>query len=49
MQTPTMAWLFIAVYLVIFLDRFWSEEYGDPLYMGTERCFRIKDDKELLN
>jgi len=31
------------------LDGFWSEEYGDPLHLGTERCFRIKDAKELLN
>jgi len=31
------------------LDGFWSEKYGDPLYMGTERCFRIKDANELLN
>ncbi|RXP54528.1 hypothetical protein EC396_09100 [Lutibacter sp. HS1-25] len=31
------------------LDGFWSEEYGDPLNLGTERCFRIKDKKELLN
>lgn len=31
------------------LDGFWSEEYGDPLYLGSERCFRIKDKKELVN
>ena len=31
------------------LDGFWSEKYGDPLYLGTERCFRIKEQKELLN
>lgn len=31
------------------LDGFWSEKYGDPLHLGTERCFRIKDDKELFN
>ncbi|MDV7187428.1 hypothetical protein R3X25_09060 [Lutibacter sp. TH_r2] len=31
------------------LEGFWSEEFGDPLYLGEERCFRIKDEKELLN
>ena len=31
------------------LDGFWSEEYGDPLHLGSERCFRIKDTHELLN
>ncbi len=31
------------------LDGFWSEEHGDPLYLGSERCFRIKEKKELLN
>ena len=31
------------------LDGFWSEEYGDPHYLGTERCFRIENVKELLN
>ena len=31
------------------LDGFWSEKHGDPLYLGEERCFRIKDKKELLN
>ena len=25
------------------LDGFWSEEYGDPLHLGAERCFRIKE------
>ena len=25
------------------LDGFWSEKHGDPLYLGTERCFRISD------
>jgi len=23
------------------LDGFWSEEYGDPKFLGSERCFRI--------
>lgn len=31
------------------LDGFWSEEFGDPLHLGSERCFRIKDENELLN
>ncbi|MDX6746296.1 hypothetical protein SHK09_05775 [Polaribacter sp. PL03] len=30
------------------LDGFWSEEYGNPLYLGEERCFRIKEN-ELIN
>jgi len=24
------------------LDGFWSEKHGDPLYLGEERCFRVK-------
>ena len=31
------------------LDGFWSEKHGDPLYLGSERCFRMKEEKELLN
>ena len=31
------------------LDGFWSEKYGNPLFLGEERCFRIKDEKQLLN
>ncbi|MUU78317.1 hypothetical protein [Winogradskyella endarachnes] len=23
------------------LDGFWSEKHGNPLYLGSERCFRI--------
>lgn len=31
-------------------DGFWSEKHGNPLYLGEERCFRIKiNQKELLN
>jgi len=26
------------------LEGFWSEEYGNPKYLGSERCFRIKKD-----
>jgi hypothetical protein len=26
------------------LDGFWSEEFGDPKYIGTEQCFRIKNE-----
>lgn len=29
------------------LEGFWSEEYGDPNFLGSENCFRIKD--EFLN
>lgn len=31
------------------LDGFWSEKHGDPLYLGTERGFKIKEKEELLN
>ncbi|WP_054850644.1 hypothetical protein [Olleya sp. ITB9] len=24
------------------LEGFWSEKHGNPLYLGEERCFRIK-------
>jgi len=25
------------------LDGFWSEKHGNPLYLGEERCFRVKE------
>lgn len=31
------------------LDGFWSEKHGNPLYLGEERCFRIKNSNELVN
>jgi hypothetical protein len=30
------------------LDGFWSEKYGNPLFLGEERCFRLKEEA-LLN
>ena len=30
------------------LDGFWSEEFGNPLFLGEERCFRVKEN-ELIN
>lgn len=30
-------------------DGFWSEDHGNPLYLGEERCFRIKETLETLN
>lgn len=30
------------------LDGFWSEKHGNPLFLGKERCFRIKEN-EVLN
>ncbi|OMP30015.1 hypothetical protein [Mangrovimonas sp. DI 80] len=42
----------VAVYRCIsadVLDGFWSEKHGNPLYLGEEHCFRIKDKKELVN
>ncbi|MCG1037766.1 hypothetical protein [Polaribacter sargassicola] len=31
------------------LEGFWSEEFGDPKFLGTENCFRVTDSKNLLN
>jgi len=31
------------------LDGFWSEEYGNPAYLGKERCFKIKDTTTIIN
>ncbi|AOW19593.1 hypothetical protein [Urechidicola croceus] len=31
------------------LDGFWSEKHGNPLFLGEERCFRIKKEPKLLN
>jgi hypothetical protein len=31
------------------LEGFWSEKYGDPLFLGEERCFKITEKSELLN
>lgn len=27
------------------LEGFWSEEFGDPKFLGSENCFRIQDNK----
>jgi hypothetical protein len=38
----------VAVYRCItkdILDGFWSEELGNPICLGSEQCFRIKDEK----
>lgn len=42
----------VAVYRCItndILDGFWSEKHGNPLYLGEERCFRIKDAQKELD
>ena len=31
------------------LEGFWSEEFGNPKFLGSENCFRIKDNEQLLN
>lgn len=31
------------------LEGFWSEELGDPKFLGSENCFRIKDSKTILD
>jgi len=31
------------------LEGFWSEEFGNPQFLGGENCFRLKDQKELLS
>ena len=30
------------------LDGFWSEKHGNPLFLGEERCFRIKENDQDL-
>ncbi|MBS7254055.1 hypothetical protein [Flavobacterium branchiicola] len=40
----------VAVYRCItkdVLDGFWSEKHGDPLFLGTEHCLRIKTSERL--
>ncbi|WP_299800998.1 hypothetical protein [uncultured Maribacter sp.] len=42
----------VAVYQCIskdILDGFWSEKHGNPLFLGEERCFRIKTNAGPLN
>ncbi|WP_194767128.1 hypothetical protein [Tamlana sp. I1] len=31
------------------LEGFWSEEQGDPEFLGTEQCFRTNTQNEFLN
>ena len=31
------------------LEGFWSEEAGDPKFLGLENCFRVKHSKTILN
>ena len=31
------------------LDGFWSEEFGNPAYLGKERCFKVKDTSLIIN
>jgi hypothetical protein len=31
------------------LEGFWSEEYGDPKFLGEERCFRVTNTEEMLD
>lgn len=31
------------------LDGFWSEEHGNPAYLGKERCFKVKDTSFNIN
>ena len=31
------------------LEGFWSEEHGNPQFLGIENCFRIKNSKTILN
>lgn len=40
----------VAVYRCItkdVLEGFWSEKHGDPLYLGTEHCLRVKSIERL--
>ncbi|WP_026777578.1 hypothetical protein [Polaribacter sp. Hel_I_88] len=29
------------------LEGFWSEEFGNPQFLGSENCFRVKNKKDL--
>ena len=31
------------------LEGFWSEKHGNPNFLGTENCFRVKNTKIILN
>ncbi|TWO31082.1 hypothetical protein E1J38_014160 [Seonamhaeicola sediminis] len=40
----------VAVYKCLskdLLEGFWSEKHGDPNFIGTERCYRVKENKDL--
>lgn len=40
----------VAVYKYItkdFLEGFWSEKHGNPLYLGTEHCLRMESTERL--
>jgi len=40
----------VAVYRCItkdFLNGFWSEKHGNPLYLGTEHCLRMESTEKL--
>jgi len=42
----------VAVYKCIsenVLEGFWSEKEGNPLYLGKERCFKMRTGNQLLN
>lgn len=42
----------VAVYKCLnkdILEGFWSEEQGNPKFLGVENCFRIKNTKTVLN
>lgn len=42
----------VAVYRCIsneILDGFWSEEYGNPVFLGKESCFKIKNKPQVIN
>jgi len=32
-----------------FFEGFWSEDYGDSMYLGEEKCFRILKNSVLVN
>jgi len=31
------------------LEGFWSEEHGNPKFLGSENCFRITDSKTIFD
>ncbi|KIO52749.1 hypothetical protein IW18_09325 [Flavobacterium hibernum] len=49
-ETNQITYKGIVVYKCItkdILEGFWSEKHGNPLYLGTEYCLRMKSNEQL--